>query len=384
MQTASSPNRRTPKLAIIDRYIAGEVAMSFIACLVVLVLVSMGGFLADVLSKIARGKLPPGLLLSQLGLSLLDFLPILLPLSLFLGVLLACGRLYRDSEIAVLASAGVGTGRLARPLFWVAIPVALLVGLTSLWLSPLALRTSQAMIEAANKSLLLAGLEPGRFVKIPGDRGVVYISAMSDDGRTFERLFVNMQRKEKFDVITAQAGELFQEAQGEERYLTLFDGFRVEGVPDSDAFRMMRFARNDIRLPDVQSGSIGRVEQRMTTPELAAEGEPSDLAELHWRIATPLATAILALLALPLAHTAPRQPRYGRMIVALLAYVVYFNVLTLGRTFLAEGTLPAWAGLWWAHLPVLAMALILMWRDARLPRPRASDDRQANAEGNAA
>jgi lipopolysaccharide export system permease protein len=370
VQTSVRPNRQKPRIALIDRYIASEVAMSFAACLVVLVLVSMGGLLADVLSKIARGKLPPGLLVSQLGLNLLDFLPVLLPLAMFLGVLLAYGRLHRDSEVAVLASAGVGARQLARPLVWIALPVAALVGLTSLWLSPLALRTSHAMIEAANKSLLLAGLEPGRFVKIPGDRGVVYISAMSDDGRSFERLFVNMQREGRFDVITAQAGELFQEAQGEERYLTLFDGFRVEGQPGSDAFRMMRFARNDIRLPDVQSGSIGRVEQRMTTPELIGTAEPLELAELHWRIATPLATALLALLALPLSHTAPRQPRYGRMIVAVLAYIVYFNVLMLGRNFLADGTIPAWAGLWWAHLPLLAIALFLLWRDERMPKPR--------------
>ncbi len=373
VQTPSRPNaRRRPWLPLIDRYLAREVALSFVACLTVLVLVSMGGFFADVLGKIARGKLPPGLLISQLGLNVLDFLPILLPLSLFLGVLLAYGRLHRDSEIAVLSSSGMGSRRLARPMFWIAIPVAVLVGLTSLWLSPLALRTSQAMIEAANKSLLLAGLEPGRFVNIPGGRGVVYISAMSDDGRTFERLFVHAEREGRIDVITAQAGELFQESQGEERYLSLTDGFRVEGVPGSDAFRMMRFRRNDIRLPDVQSGSVGRVEQRMTTRELIATAEPVELAELHWRIATPLATAILALLALPLAHTAPRQARYGRLIVALLAYVVYFNVLMLGRSFLADGTIPSWAGLWWAHLPVLAMALFLLWRDEHLPKTRES------------
>jgi lipopolysaccharide export system permease protein len=119
VQTPSRSNsRRTPWLPLIDRYLAREVALSFVACLAVLVLVSMGGFFADVLGKIARGKLPPGLLISQLGLNVLDFLPILLPLSLFLGVLLAYGRLHRDSEIAVLASSGMGSRRLARPMFW--------------------------------------------------------------------------------------------------------------------------------------------------------------------------------------------------------------------------------------------------------------------------
>ena len=70
------------------------------------------------LKKLLRAViLPPGLLVSQLGLRALDFLPLLLPLSLFLAVLLAYGRMYRDSEMAVLASAGLGIRRLARPSY---------------------------------------------------------------------------------------------------------------------------------------------------------------------------------------------------------------------------------------------------------------------------
>ena len=333
---------RKVRWPIVDRYLLRQLAAAFVACLLVLVLVSMGGLVADLLGKIARGKLPPGLLVSQLGLRALDFLPLLLPLSLFLAVLLAYGRMYRDSEMAVLAAAGLGIRRLARPLVWLAVPVAIGVGLTSLWLSPAALRTSQAMIEAANKSLLVAGLEPGRFVEIPGRNGVVYITQMDDDGRRFQRLFVHNERDGRIDVVTAQAGELFQESQGEERYLRLTDGFRVEGALGSDAFRMMRFAGNDIRLPDVEPGHVGRVEQRMSTRELARVDAPVERAELHWRLATPLATLILALLALPLAHSPPRSARYGRVLVALLAYIVYLNLLALGRAFLASGQIPAW------------------------------------------
>lgn len=358
-----------PRWPIIDRYVLGQLLAAFGASLAVLVLVSMGGLVADLLGKIARGKLPPGLLISQLGLRALDFLPLLLPLSLFLAVLLAYGRLYRDSEMAVLASAGLGIRRLARPLVWLAVPVAAAVGVTSLWLSPAALRTSQAMIEAANKSLLVAGLEPGRFVEIPGRNGVVYISQMDDDGRRFRRLFVHNERDGRIDVVTAQAGELYQESQSEERYLRLTDGFRVEGELGSDAFRMMRFAGNDIRVPDAEPGNVGRAEQRMTTPELVRIDAPEERAELHWRLATPLATLILALLALPLAHSPPRSARYGRVLVALLGYVVYLNMLGLGRAFIASGTVPVWAGLWWVHLPAAGIALYLLWRDEHLARP---------------
>ena len=94
-----------PKL---DRYLSREFAQSVLAAFVVLGLISLGGVFADLLSEIARGRVPAGLMLSQLGLRILTFLPILLPLSLMLGILLAMGRLYRDSEMPVLSSVGVG------------------------------------------------------------------------------------------------------------------------------------------------------------------------------------------------------------------------------------------------------------------------------------
>lgn len=357
-------------MRVLDRYLLRELATAFAAVLVVLALVSLGGLVADLLSKIARGKLPAGLLLSQLGLRVVDALPLLLPLSLFLAVLLAFGRLYKDSEMAVLASAGVGPGALLRPVALVAVPLALLVGLSSLWFAPQALRLSQAMIDAANRSLLVAGLEPGRFIELPGRHSVVYLAEMAPDGSSFERLFVHAERDGRIDVITASAGELFQESQGEERYLSLFDGFRVEGEVGRNDWRLMRFERNDIRVPDSEPDASGSEVQRSPTAALWTSEEREARAELHWRIGSPLATLVLVLLALPLARTPPRASRHGQLLVALLAYILYLNLLALGRAWLASGTLPLALGLWWVHGPALAIALWLLWREQRLPAPR--------------
>jgi lipopolysaccharide export system permease protein len=93
-------------------------------------------------------------------------------------------------------------------------------------------------------------------------------------------------------------------------------------------------------------------------------------AELHWRIGSPLATLVLVLLALPLARTPPRASRHGQLLVALLAYILYLNLLALGRAWLASGTVPLALGLWWVHGPALAIALWLLWREQRLPAPR--------------
>ena len=116
----------------LDRYLFSELAQSTFAVLVVLLIVSMGAVLADVLRDITSGRVPAGLLLAQIGLQFLNYLPIILPLALLLGVMLGVGRLYRDSEMPVITAAGVGPRRLLRPVMMLVVPVVALIALSSL------------------------------------------------------------------------------------------------------------------------------------------------------------------------------------------------------------------------------------------------------------
>lgn len=357
-------------MRVLDRYLLREMGQTFLAALIVLLMVSATGVLVDLLGRIARGKVPAGLLLSQFGLRLVDALPMLIPLALFLGLLLSIGRLYRDSEMAVLRAAGVGLGDLLRPALGLVLAVSLLVAGIALWAAPAAGALSKLMIDAANRSLLVAGLEAGRFVELPGRHSVVYIGGMTDDGSRFSHLFVHAERDGRVDVVTAESGELYTEAAGEERYLRLGNGFRVEGVPGQNDYRVMRFERNDIRVPDTEPSEGRRAEQRLSTRRLLDESTSSSSAELHWRLAAPIACLLLGLLAIPLARTPPRAARYGGLLLALLAYLVYLNVLVLGRAKLGDGSLPETLGLWWVHLPVLLAALWLLRQGERMPRPR--------------
>ena len=106
------------------------------------------------------------------------------------------------------------------------------------------------------------------------------------------------------------------------------------------------------------------------TLDLLKDPTPPKIAELHWRLGTPLFALMLTLLALPMARSEPRTPRYGRLIAALLAYVFGMNLLIIGTSKLATGEMPSWMGLWWLHVPALALAGWLWWSDGRPPRPK--------------
>ena len=356
-----------PKL---DRYLLGEFAQAIFATLVVLLIVMIGGAFIDVLGDIARGKLPASMTAAQLGFVLLTWLPVILPLALMLGLLMAMSRLYRDAEMPVLTSVGVGPRRLLRPLMMVTLPLVAVIALCSLWLGPWADRTSRAMVQEASRNMLLSGLEAGRFTELPGGGGVIYVGEMDGGANAFKRIFIYRQKDDRLDVTTAAEGRLTLDG-ARDRYLTLGNGFEVEGPMAGDAldYRLLRFAGNDVRMPDREREGGVDDPRRKRTSELLGDASPEARAQLHWRIAPPLVALALALLAVPLSRSPPRQARYGRMVLGFLGYLVSIQLMLLGTDLIAKGKLPAALGLWWLVIPALALGIWTYARDGRLPRP---------------
>ncbi len=352
----------------LDRYLFREFTQSTFAALVILLIVSLGGVFADVLGDIARGRVPAGMMLSQLGLQVLNYLPLILPLALMLGLLLAVGRLYRDAEMPVLMSIGVGPKRLLKPLLMLTLPMVVVIAAFSLWLGPWAKHFSRQMIEEGNRNLLLAGLEAGRFTELPGG-GVVYVGSMSNDGSRLGRVFVYRQDDDRLDVTTAREGEL--NVDGTDRYLTLGQGFRVEGPLGAGRdFRLMRYQSNELRLPD-GAGKVDEDDPKLAST-LALIGDPrrEANAQLHYRLAPPLLALAFALLAVPLARSPPRQARHGRMLLGFLVYIVGMNFMLIGTEWLEKGTMPQAFGLWWLVLPLLAVSAWMYVGDGRIKAPR--------------
>lgn len=355
-----------PKL---DSYLFREFAQATFAVLVVLLIVSLGGVFADVLRNIAGGRIAAGLMLSQLGLQLLNYLPLILPLGLMLGLLLGTSRLYRDSEMPVLASIGVGPRRLLRPVMLLVLPLVIFIGMCSMWLGPWARNYSQQLIEAGNRSLLVAGLEPGRFIELPGGDGVVYVGGMSTDGRSMSRVFVYRQTDERLDVTTALTGNL--EVDGTERYLKLNEGFRVEGpLADGRDYRLMRYASNDVRLPAAEEEAKKDDPELLSTAALIGDPRRQASAQLHQRLTPPLLALAFALLAIPLARSSPRQSRYGRVLLGFLAYLVGTNLMWMGTDWLSKGKVSPALGLWWLTLPLLAFSIWAYLHDGRMRKGR--------------
>jgi len=347
-------------LSILDRYFLRELGQTMAATAIVLVTVLAGSTFAHVLQQVANGSYPASVMFQVLGLNMLDGLSNLLPLSGYVGALWAMGRMYRESEMHVLASSGMGARGLLRPVAMLAIGIALAVGLVSLWLGPWASRTSAALIDAANRSVIAAGLDAGRFTELPGKDGVIFVDTLSRDGSQLGRTFIATERKSSdgtvhLRLITGKNGELFQESNGDGRFLGLKDGWQYDVPLGGNNWRRIRYQENNASLTNMQGDEDDDPIHNVTTAALARTNSNEARAELAWRIGSPVMALVLMMLSLPLARQSPREARYGRLLLAVLAFFLYYNLLALCNGQISKGHWHGSGPMWLVSLIAFAV-----------------------------
>jgi len=359
-------------LSILDRYFLRELAQTVAATVVVLMVIVAGTAFAAVLQQVAKGSFPASVMFQVLGLRTLGGLTNMLPLASMIGVLMALGRMYRESEMHVLMSSGMGPNGLLRPMAILAVALVLLTAVVSLWLGPWAARASDAMVTAANRSVVAAGLDAGRFTELPGKGGIIFVDTLSQDGTRLGRSFVSTQRTSKdgqlhVKLVTASNGQLYQESNGANRYIAFRDGWQYDIPLGADSWRRMQYQRNDTSLSNVTSDDDEDPVESMSTLDLARSTSPTALAELAWRTNAPALTLVMLMLALPLSRQSPREPRYGRLMLAMLSFYLYYLLLALGRAQIGKGHWHHQTALWLLHVLMLAFAAWL-WRKQYAPR----------------
>lgn len=345
---------------ILDRYIFREIATAWLGVTMVLLLILLTNQFARVLGDVAKGKLPKDAAFDVIGLSAVQYLTILVPIGLFLAVMLALGRLYRDSELPAMMACRVGLSGIYRPLSWLTVPLVLGVAWLSIEGGPWAMTNVDRIGAEARRQADLASIEPGRFTVFGPDRAVVYGHAVTPQGQ-MEKVFMQRQVDDgSIEVVISAIGEMVESDDPDVRLLVLHDGRRYEGVPGTTEFRVIEFAEHGIpyRLPSVKTSAPRP--RAMAFLELMRSDEPEHVAEFQWRLGVPLSTIILAILAVPLSKSQPREGRYGRLAIGLLVFIIYLNMMSAAKAWIEQSTISPALGIWWVHGCMLLFALALL------------------------
>ena len=324
------------------RYLSSDVLAHTIAVSAVLLAIIITGRFVKYLAEAASGKLAAEILLPVMFYRLPGFLELLLPLGLFIGILMAYGRLYVESEMVVMSACGVGPGQFARFTLAPAFLIMILVAGLSLYLTPQGVARSEALL---NNPQALRGLQlmsAGRFQRHGSDGAVTYAAGIDEDLGLLRQVFAfePASRAEAEDddasVLVARRGEVVSGPREGLRYLELQEGYRFKGEPGNLDFEITRFERFGHRLPDEVSVRHDDAVDARTTAALLASTDVEDVAALYWRVSLIIMVPIVALLALSLSKTNHRRGRYIKLAPALILHLCYLLSLVTIRTRVVE------------------------------------------------
>ncbi len=355
---------------IVFRYFARSVLTTTVAVCAVLMLVIVSSRFVKYLADAASGKLDAAVLLAIIGFRLPGFLELVLPLAFFLSILLAYGQLYVDSEMTVLQACGMGESTFMRYTLVFALLIAGIVAWLSLAVSPAGFAKVEELFNAQRQRGEIESLTAGRFYSLRDDRGVTYAETItSDDGRMHDVFLAQGGGSTNgMAVVIAEQGYSRQSEQTGERYLVLERGLRVQGMPGSAEFQLTRFEEFGQRLESVQPWQIRSESEALPTAVLWRSDDPEHRATLQWRLSLPVLVLVVAMLAVPLSRTNPRQGKFVKILPAILLYIIYLLSLNGARGALADGAIPPWVGMLWVHALFLAIGLgLLAWNGGWRP-----------------
>jgi lipopolysaccharide export system permease protein len=328
--------------------------------------------LIRVLGRAASNRVATADVLPLIAFASINYVSVLLALTVYVAVLMAMSRAYRDSEMVIWFASGQSLAAWIRPVMTFTLPFALVVAVVAFEGAPWAARQAAEYRLRFEQREDVAQIAAGQFRESASANRVFFVESLSEDQATVENVFVTQAQGDQLTVVASSGGRIVQQPDGE-RFLVLEDGRRYDWPWGTGEFRLMEFDRYGVRL---QSRAAAVPEQSVrlsTTWQLVANPVPRNLAELMWRIWLPVSCFVVALLAIPLAFVNPRAGQSLNLIVAVLLYLLYNNMTSIVQVWIARGRLDFSIGVWITHAAVLLLAAFLFWRRTSLVRlwPRA-------------
>lgn len=284
------------------------------------------------------------------------FLQEALPVGFMLGILIAYGRLYAEYEMTSLLACGFRYRSLVGVTL---IPATILAGLmlfNNLWLSPTCQQLA-AKAWARQESLTAFDLiNAGRFTEIGNKGQVMYVRNMDKSEGEMQDVFLSTAPDTFFK---AKKGEVWVDPESGARYLVLKDGYQQMGVPGETDFSVTSYSEYGVKISERQVRPKAKKES-VPTLELLKSDKQEWLAELQWRLLTPLNFFVAVLLAVPMSRINPRQGKFLKIFPALIIYAIYNIIQSNWAISVSKSKIPLEYGIFWLQGGVIVACILWM------------------------
>ena len=347
---------------IFQRSLLREVGGYAAAVFSVLFAIVVTSQLVRMLARAAGGKIPSDAIFALIGFTAVNYLPILLALTLFVSVLMAVSRSYRDSEMVVWTASGLPLTAWVKPVLIFAAPVVLLITLLALFLTPWANGRAEEYRRNLESREDVSRIAPGVFRESSNAERVFFVESVDGQEDVVRNVFIANNQRGRSGVTVSREG-FIESAPNGDRFAVLLKGRQYDGIPGTGEYRVTEFERYAARIKVREARAATQRPRTAPTLELLESSDRELRAELMWRIGLPLVALNLALLAIPLAFVNPRASRSVNLIFAVFAYMVYSNLLSIVKAWVAQGRVQFEFGWWVLHAAMLGLiAFLFLWR----------------------
>ena len=333
-----------------------ELGRSFGATLVVIITVVMTMMLIRALSQATKGNVSPSDVVLLMGFTVAGQMSTILTLSVFVAVVGTLARMYRDSEMAIWFASGQGLASQLRPALRFAWPIVAVIGVLSLLVWPWSNHQIQEMRNQFEQRSDIDRIAPGEFQESSDGSRVIFIDKDSASEGSASNIFLVEQRQGREIVTSAKSAHIVADAQ--QRSAVLRDGQRVENDQITGQIKVTHFAEYSLRLVEGTAQRANLSARALSTAQLLAQPTPVHLAEVGWRAGLPLAALNLLIVALAITVVNPRAGQSTSLVVALFAFVVYYNLMSVGQSWVASGRISLPAYLLGVHGGVFVIATL--------------------------
>lgn len=363
----------------LNRYLMRELTLAFLAGIGLSTFVLAIMRIMELVDLAFARGVPASRVAALFGFMLPSYLEITIPMAFLLSTVIAFGRLTRDGEVVALYGSGLNLWQIARPIFGVAMVVAVAAFLLAVFTRPWASRRIDATVSEMARTRFTSALRPGIFSTWL-DGVVIYVGSVDpESGELTWVMLADEREPASRRTIFASEGTLRTDDVLQVAYLSMRDGTILRPLDSADSYDRTDFASFELTLEfDPLTNDYtepGQIPARQktwrqlldSTARPAAGGAMAleDRIELQRKLVVPAGTLLLPLIAVPLGVQRSRAVRSRALLVSVVTILVYYLMLTAAVTAAREHTLAPATALWLPNVAIAACGAVMFYRSFR-------------------
>ncbi len=345
-------------MRILTRYILREVFSHSLLGLLVFTFVMFVRQTGRLLELVVSHDLPSSSLITLFLLPFPAILVLTIPMSVVLGTLIGLSRMATDGEVIAVRASGIGLSQFVRPVMIFAVAGWLLTSGMSLFLAPSAARKLSRMEAEFRTRQVPYQIQPRVFIE-QFPNLLLYVQDVAANRSRWRGVFIADTSTPNAPKVTlAESGLLVNEPAPGHFTIHLDNGTSHEIDPlHPRQYSVTSFQETDLPLA-IEETEAPRSEHlpisSLGLAELDARGQngpdrQAALVEWHYRLALPIASLVLAVVAIPLGIYTRKGGKAAGLILTILLVFVYYIAMAGGMALARQGRIIPLVGLWSAN-----------------------------------